>query len=411
MKLTTIADREKGQAAYVADFEALLASDDIPRAPSGEMLAPLIDSMLRDEPRHLPLNIPNAGQCPDLPADAVVESMCVVDGSGIRGGAPVVAPAGLAEHLRRVVASQELTVEAAVTGDRERALEAMLADPLAGRGDFGQLVEMTDELLDATARVAPAVRVSGADAFDVQILADPDALGAAAALDAAETIRAAVRDRGHANVMFATGNSQFTFLDRLGTVDGVDWSFVTGFHMDEYVGLPPDHPAGFGRYMRERVVDPLRPAAFHVIHGDTTDPEAECDRYAELLRSHPLDLCCLGIGENGHLAFNDPPVADFDDPADVKVVELDDACRRQQVGEGHFPDVGSVPSHAITVTIPALLRAGRVLAIVPEARKAEPVRRALEGPVETACPASILRTQAQATLYLDAESSALLSSS
>jgi glucosamine-6-phosphate deaminase len=252
--------------------------------------------------------------------------------------------------------------------------------------------------------------VIGGRAFDVQVFADPDTLGAAAARDAAAAVRAAIDDRGHANVMFATGNSQFTFLDRLATTDGVDWSLVTGFHMDEYVGLPPDHPAGFGRYMRERVVAPLRPGAFHEIHGDVSDVDAECDRYAALLRAHPLDLCCLGIGENGHLAFNDPPVADFDDPSDVKVVELDDACRRQQVGEGHFTDVGAVPARAVTVTIPALLRAGRVLAIVPEARKAEPVRRALEGPIETACPASILRTRPQATLYLDADSSALLSS-
>jgi alpha-galactosidase/6-phospho-beta-glucosidase family protein len=150
VKLTSISDREQGQAAHVADFEALLASDEISRAPSGEMLAPLIDSMLRNVPRHLPLNMPNTGQCPDLPRDAVVESMCTVDGDGIRGGEPVVAPAGLTEQVRRVVAAQELTVAAAVSGDRELVLEAMLADPLAGRGDFGQLVEMTDELLDAT---------------------------------------------------------------------------------------------------------------------------------------------------------------------------------------------------------------------------------------------------------------------
>ena len=150
VKLTSIADRELGQAAHMADFEALLASDEISHAPSGEMLAPLIDSILRDVPRHLPLNIPNTGQCPDLPLDAVVESMCTVDGDGIRGGDPVVAPAGLTEQIRRVVAAQELTVAAAVSGDRELVLEAMLADPLAGRGDFGQLVEMTDELVDAT---------------------------------------------------------------------------------------------------------------------------------------------------------------------------------------------------------------------------------------------------------------------
>ena len=150
VKLVSIADREEDHLEHIADFEALLASHEITHAPSGEMLAPLIDSLIRDIPRHLPLNIPNTGQCPDLPAGAVVESMCTVDGRGVRGGDPVVAPAGIAEQLRRVTAAQELTVEAALTGDRERVLEAMLADPLAGRGDFTQLVEMTDELLDAT---------------------------------------------------------------------------------------------------------------------------------------------------------------------------------------------------------------------------------------------------------------------
>ena len=142
--------------------------------------------------------------------------------------------------------------------------------------------------------------------------------------------------------------------------------------------------------------------------GDTGDAEAEARRYADLLRAHPLDLCCCGIGENGHLAFNDPPVADFDDPLDVKIVALDDASRRQQVAEGHFATVDDVPTHAITVTIPALLRAGRVLAIVPEMRKAAPVQAALEGPISTACPASFLRTQPHATLYLDADSASLL---
>ena len=242
----------------------------------------------------------------------------------------------------------------------------------------------------------------------VQVFDDPDALGAAVASDAADVIRAAIRARGRANVMFASGNSQLTFLDRLAATDGVNWSLVTGFHMDEYIGLPADHPAGFGRYMRDNVIGQLHPDEFHVIQGTDVDPAAECIRYGALLKSHPLDLCCLGIGENGHLAFNDPPVADFDDPVDVKEVELDDACRRQQVGEGHFADVDAVPTHALTVTIPALLRAGRVFAIVPEARKAEPVRQALDGPIDTACPASILQGQAHATLYLDRDSASLL---
>ena len=160
--------------------------------------------------------------------------------------------------------------------------------------------------------------------------------------------------------------------------------------------------------MRERVVAHLPFGAFHYVHGCAPDADAEAARYARLLERHPVDLCCLGIGENGHLAFNDPPVADFDDGAVVKVVELDERCKLQQVGEGHFATIDDVPPRAITVTVPGLLRARHTLAIVPEARKAEPVRAALEGPVTTACPASILRRQPRATLFLDWDSAALL---
>lgn len=238
----------------------------------------------------------------------------------------------------------------------------------------------------------------------MRVHADAIALGAAAADDATRVINDAVEARGIANVMFASGNSQFTFLDDLTERNDIDWSRVTGFHMDEYCGIGADHPASFRRYMRERIVEPVHPNEFHEIQGDALDATVECDRYAALLREHPLDLCCLGIGENGHLAFNDPPVADFDDPLDLKVVELDAACRAQQVGEGHFAAVDAVPTHAITVTIPALLRAQAVLAIVPEARKREPVERALTGPIDPSCPASILRTLPHVTLHLDRES-------
>jgi glucosamine-6-phosphate deaminase len=203
--------------------------------------------------------------------------------------------------------------------------------------------------------------------------------------------------------MFASGNSRLEFLDVLVTLD-VDWSRVVGFHMDEYWGIGADHPASFRRYMRERIVEPTGIAAFHEIRGDAPDADAECGRYGTLLRDHPLDLCCLGIGENGHLAFNDPPVADFEDRLNVKVVELDDACRQQQVGEGHFPSLDAVPRNAITVTIPALLRSVTVLAIVPEKRKREPVKRAIGGVVSTDCPASILRTRSNVTLHLDTDS-------
>jgi glucosamine-6-phosphate deaminase len=242
--------------------------------------------------------------------------------------------------------------------------------------------------------------------MSVRVHADPEHLAQAAADDAARALRSAIHERGRAHAMFATGNSQLEFLAVLTARDDVDWPRVIGFHMDEYLGLSADHPASFRRYLRERLVERVDIGAFHPIEGDAADPARECERYAALLGDHPLDLCCLGIGENGHLAFNDPPVADFADPRDVKIVDLDDACRRQQVGEGHFPSIDAVPAQAITVTIPALLRAASVLAIVPEARKRDPVHRALYGPVEVACPASVLRTQAHVTLHLDAESGA-----
>lgn len=246
------------------------------------------------------------------------------------------------------------------------------------------------------------------DRLRVRLHADADALARAAAAEAAACLRGAVKARGVANAMFATGNSQLKFIDTLtGSTPGVPWSNVVVFHMDEYVGIGPDHPASFQRWIRERIADRTHPAAAHYLDG-RPEHEAECRRYAALLDEHPLDLCCLGIGENGHLAFNDPPVADLDDPLDVKVVELDLRCRQQQVGEGHFPTVDAVPTHAMTVTIPALLRAATVLAVVPEERKAEAVRAALTGPVSTACPGSALRRHPNATLHLDRGSGGLL---
>ena len=244
---------------------------------------------------------------------------------------------------------------------------------------------------------------------DVRVLAETGALARAAAEQAATTIRQAVAAKGVANAMFATGNSQLAFVDALvDRTDDVPWGDVVVFHMDEYVGIGPEHPASFQRWIRRRIVEPTAPRAAHYLDGRSA-PEAECRRYAELLRDHPLDLCCLGIGENGHLAFNDPPVADFHDPLDVKVVVLDEGCRRQQVNEGHFPTDRDVPERAITVTIPALLRAGRVLAVVPEARKSEPVRAALEGPIAPSCPASALQQSANTTIFLDSDSARLLS--
>ncbi|HUC04047.1 MAG TPA: glucosamine-6-phosphate deaminase [Acidimicrobiales bacterium] len=245
------------------------------------------------------------------------------------------------------------------------------------------------------------------DGARVRLHASTEAMARVAADQVADIMREAAEARGEVHAMFATGNSQIAFIDALVSTPDVPWDRTVVFHMDEYVGIGPDHPAGFQRWIRQRIVERTSPHSAYYVDG-ISDPDVECDRYAALLGSHPLDLCCLGIGENGHLAFNDPPVADFDDPLDVKIVKLDGPCRQQQVNEGHFADLDAVPKYAITVTIPALLRARQVIAVVPEARKARPVRDALMGPVATSCPASALRTIDHATVHLDPGSAGLL---
>ena len=232
------------------------------------------------------------------------------------------------------------------------------------------------------------------------------------ATDVAQIVRdhfaATIARQGAAAAIMATGNSQIQFLEKLVALGGVDWSRVTLFHMDEYLGIRDDHPASFRRYMRERVEARVKPRQFHYVAGDALLPLDECARYTKLLLAQPIDLCCLGIGENGHIAFNDPPVAHFHDPHRVKLVKLDEACRQQQVGEGHFPNLAAVPQYAFTLTIPMLCSAKKMLCIVPEQRKAQAVKAALRGPVTTACPASILRQQGQCTLFLDADSASQL---
>ena len=229
-------------------------------------------------------------------------------------------------------------------------------------------------------------------------------LGQAAAIEATAVIRDAVESQGTANVILATGNSQLTFLIALRQDHTIPWTSVNVFHMDEYIGLAPNHPASFPLFLRRHLLDYVTPKAFIPLIGQGLDPERVCRSYETLLRSHPADLCALGYGENGHLAFNDPPFADFDDPVWVKVVELAERSRRQQVGEGHFATLDDVPTHAMTLTIPALLSAKRLLALVPEARKADAVERALLGPITEDCPGSILRRTPHAHLFLDQDS-------
>ena len=245
------------------------------------------------------------------------------------------------------------------------------------------------------------------DQMQVCVYDTNDELGAAAAEDLVGTLVEAIAEQGEASIIVATGNSQLSFMKALRTREEIDWSKVRVFHMDEYLGIAPDHPASFRRYIREKLTDVVHARAFFGVEGDAPDVEEELARYAALLRRYEPVACVLGIGENGHLAFNDPP-ADFDCPEPIQVVTLADTARLQQVGEGHFASLEEVPEQAITLTIPALLEPSLVLAVVPEARKAPAVQAALEGPITPDCPASILRTHGHVTLYLDAESAALL---
>lgn len=240
---------------------------------------------------------------------------------------------------------------------------------------------------------------------DLRIFICPnlDALGLAAAQRAGRILRAALRIRPRASVVFATGTSQFPILQQLIRMD-IPWNRVRGFHLDEYLGLPQDHPAAFGRYLRERLLQHLPLGEFHFIDGNSADPEFECLRLGQQLTAQPIDLILLGIGENAHLAFNDPP-ADFQTTAAYLKVDLDDACRRQQLGEGWFPDLESVPRQAISMSIRAILSARRLICCAPEARKAAAVAAAVNGPVTPWVPASILQRHPRTWLYLDQDSS------
>jgi glucosamine-6-phosphate deaminase len=234
-------------------------------------------------------------------------------------------------------------------------------------------------------------------------------LAQAAANEAAGLIRQAIAARGQAYLIAATGASQFEFLDALVRQPNVDWGQITFFHLDEYIGLPKTHPASFRRYLQERIVDRIQSGAFHFLNGDAPDPAAECRRVGELISRETIDAAFVGIGENGHLAFNDPP-ADFETEEPYLIVELNKACRQQQVGEGWFETVSDVPEQAISMSIQQILKARQVLCVVPDRRKARAVRDCLELEVSPLHPASILQQHARTTIYLDTESAALLKS-
>jgi glucosamine-6-phosphate deaminase len=243
----------------------------------------------------------------------------------------------------------------------------------------------------------------------VKIFDDKQALAQAAAEQAASTLRKAMTARGHARIIAATGASQFEFLDALTSDRDIDWPNVEMFHLDEYIGLSADHPASFRKYLRERLIEKAGITQYHLLDGES-DPLATIALVGPALNSAPIDVAFVGIGENGHLAFNDPP-ADFETDAPYLIVELDEACRRQQLGEGWFASFADVPRRAISMSIRQILKANEILVIVPDARKAQAVKNCLEGEISPLSPASILRSHANVTVYLDRDSSALLSPS
>ncbi len=247
--------------------------------------------------------------------------------------------------------------------------------------------------------------------MEISVFADKAAIGAAAAADGGAHIQAAIAGNGRANIVLATGISQFEMLDALVGMAGIDWSKVTAFHLDEYIGLSFSHPASFRRFLQDRFVDRVGSlGAFHYIDGEADDPEAEAQRLDAVIGAHPIDVAFIGIGENGHLAFNDPP-ADFTTEKPYIIVTLDDACRRQQMGEGWFGRLEDVPDQAISMSIRHILKSRNLIVSVPDSRKTEAVKDAVEGEISPLCPASILQTHPECRLLLDRSSQAGLGES
>ena len=241
----------------------------------------------------------------------------------------------------------------------------------------------------------------------IKIYGDKASLGRAAAEQAANSLRAAIQRNGKARIIAATGASQFEFLDALTAMPDIDWARVEMFHLDEYIGLPVSHPASFRKYLRERLINKTGITTYHFLDGEGDVPAVVRTVSAELSAA-PIDVAFVGIGENGHLAFNDPP-ADFQTEESYVIVNLDEPCRRQQVGEGWFKGLSEVPNRAISMSVRQILKAREILCIVPDARKAQAVKACFEGEISPLAPASILRTHANTTVFLDKLSSALLS--
>lgn len=243
--------------------------------------------------------------------------------------------------------------------------------------------------------------------MEVYIAATKIETSQAAARAASQKLQGSMRNKGNANFIVATGASQFDFLKGLTDDNDINWKKTTMFHLDEYIGIPETHPASFRKYLKDRFVEIVQPATVHFINGEAHDPQAECDRLNEIISDHLIDVAFVGIGENGHLAFNDPP-ADFETEDPYIVVELDESCRLQQVGEGWFNGLDDVPTHAISMSIKQIMKSEKIICTVPDKRKADAVRVCLQGEITPMHPASILQEHKDCTIYLDSGSSSLL---
>ena len=244
--------------------------------------------------------------------------------------------------------------------------------------------------------------------FEVRVFPDKAAAGVAGAACAAEVIRETLAHKEKMAIIFASAVSQDAFLEALRNTQGIAWPKITAFHMDEYAGMSTNHPASFRRFLRERLFDHVPVAAFHQLDGEATDPDAECARYSALLAEAKPDLTIMGIGENGHLAFIDPPVCDFKEPRLARPVDLDDICRMQQVHDGAFATLADVPKQALSLTTTLFLSVPKALVFVNGTHKAAAVQAAIEGPITESCPASVLRRHRDATLFLDPAAASLL---
>ncbi len=241
----------------------------------------------------------------------------------------------------------------------------------------------------------------------IKVLETKQEMGKAATEEAARILISTIREKGEAVFVAATGVSQFEFLENLTSIPSIDWPKTTMFHLDEYIGIPQTHPASFRKYLKERLIDKVHPRTVYLIKGDAEDPESECKRLDKIISEKEIDVAFVGIGENGHLAFNDPP-ADFNTERPYLVVELNEACRRQQLGEGWFKNLNEVPHRAISMSIKQIMKSKNIICTVPDSRKAQAVKDCLEGNISPHHPASILRKHKNAFLFLDRGSAKLL---